>query len=283
MKNAKSILILLYVITLTLLSACSIANGQEVSDVQETTTHTEVTTSQTTSAEPSTAEPTTVKITTEPTTEEPTELTTEEQSVPLVKEPKEIITDDSVSNSDDVPAVNTNIIHKTMDVSLLPMFKIGDVYDTSLKPGDVIAYFTYERFGIYEVPIIYGDEQELVDKYDICLYEYTWRPYYFGNQPTVLFSHNYKSFSILPNAENGDKVFIRTTYGAEYLYQVSSKQIVVPYDDYTFVNPDTGQEVMESRSTHGVLQLVTCANGYNTDHRWLVKAELIDGTKIKEN
>ena len=283
MKNAKSILILLYVITLTLLSACSIANGQEVSDVQETTTHTEVTTSQTTSAEPTTAEPTTVKITTEPTTEEPTELTTEQHVAPLVEEPKEIITDTIASDDTDVPMVNTNIIHKTMDVSLLPMFKIGDVYDTSLKPGDVLAYFTYERFGIYEVPIIYGSEQELVDKYDICLYEYTWRPFYFGNQPTMLFSHNYKSFSILPNAENGDKVFIRTTYGAEYLYQVSSKQIVVPYDDYTFVNPDTGKEVMESRSTHGVLQLVTCANGYNTEQRWLVKAELIDGTKIKEN
>lgn len=143
---------------------------------------------------------------------------------------------------------------------------------------DVIGYITCASANLDNAEITYGDDQWIVDNYNICMAQDYALPDYFGaRHPVLLAGHNNKSLSGLHNVSIGDIITINTAYGKTFTYKVTYSSVVYNSNNQTLLDMTTKEPVVEFYGTSDVLQIYTCADdlGYNLNYRYFVKAELV--------
>ena len=154
----------------------------------------------------------------------------------------------------------------------------------SFQKWDTVSYITCRSAGLYRVPIVYDWQQEVIDNCDIAMG--AWTNTMFGQGKGLFIGgHNYKSLRNLKNAEIGDTVLIETVYGANYLYKINYKDIILAtHDDnrnfYGVADVNSGEYLQYAFEDTNNFGLITCADGYSSEYRWYVRAELLCGTKI---
>lgn len=149
---------------------------------------------------------------------------------------------------------------------------------------DTVGYITCESAELYRVPIVYDWKQEVIDNCDIAMG--AWTSTMFGQgKGLFLGGHNYNSLRNLKNAEIGDTVLIETVYGANYLYKINYKDIILTTHDndrnfYGVADVNSGKYLQYAFEDTNNIGLITCADGYSSEYRWYVRAGLLCGTKI---
>lgn len=146
----------------------------------------------------------------------------------------------------------------------------------SFQKTNIVGYITCESAGLYNVPIVYGWDQWIVDSYEIAMSEYSGKG--FGqNIASFICGHNHKALRNLNLVNVGDKIIIETPYGANFLYEVtySNKSHVV---DINFTDINSGKTLLDYNENTNDIGIFTCINGSSLDYRWFVKAKQISGT-----
>lgn len=123
------------------------------------------------------------------------------------------------------------------------------------------------------IPIAYGvATQDMVNTYDVVqdtgLIENT--------NNTILFGHNNRSFSILEEVNCGEIITLNN-FGVEKSYQVEKSELGILSDDETdIVTINDGNFVIYQDYGFHALILITCANNYNWNYRWIIVARELD-------
>lgn len=146
----------------------------------------------------------------------------------------------------------------------------------NFQKSNIVAYITCSSIGLQRIPIVYGWDQYIVDNNEIALSEYSGKA--FGqNMSSFMCGHNNKSLQYLSNINIGDKILIETTYGANFLYEVT-KSKKVQMSGCNFIDMDSGQNILNYSEETNDIGIFTCINGCSLDYRWFVKAKQINGT-----
>lgn len=154
----------------------------------------------------------------------------------------------------------------------------------SFQKWDTVGYITCESAGLYRIPIVYDWKQEVIDNCDIAMG--AWTSTMFGQGKGLFIGgHNYNSLRNLKYAETGDTVLIETVYGANYLYKINYKDIVLTTHDnygafYGVADLNSGEYLQYAFEDTNNIGILTCADGYGSEYRWYTRAELLCGTKI---
>ena len=116
------------------------------------------------------------------------------------------------------------------------------------------------------------NNQDMVNTYDVVqdtgLIENT--------NNTILFGHNNRSFSILEEVNCGEIITLNN-FGVEKSYQVEKSELGILSDDETdILTINDGNFVIYQDYVFHALILITCANNYNWNYRWIIVARELD-------
>lgn len=155
------------------------------------------------------------------------------------------------------------------------------VYDGILKAselhfpyvGDKWGTLTIEDIGINDMPLIYGDNMELLLQ-GACMSERSRLPGY--GSGTLVAAHNYNYFHELQNIKEGAEVSVETYYGS-YKYRVYRTEIIDVYESKSYWDEVYGDKEM--------FVLYTCYPNNalrSTHYRFFAFCEFLSGPKIDE-
>lgn len=181
---------------------------------------------------------------------------------------KEAVTEPKTEAEDEVETNSVSVQEDALNSDDIPYY----------SKTDVIGYITCSSANLNNAEITYGDDQWIVDKYNVCMAQDYALPDYFGaGHPVLLAGHNNKSLSGLHNVSIGDIITINSTYGKTFTYKVIYSSVVYNSNNQTLLDMTTKEPVVEFYGTSDVLQIYTCADdlGYNLNYRYFVKAELV--------
>ena len=122
------------------------------------------------------------------------------------------------------------------------------------------------------IPLAYGKaNQAMVDAYDV-VQDTELIP---DTNNTILFGHSNGSFSVLDSVGVGETIILNN-YGDIKYYEVQRSELAILNQDGTDAQFFTdGIEAIRYEYDYPALVLVTCANGYAWNYRWIVIAKEI--------
>lgn len=138
---------------------------------------------------------------------------------------------------------------------------------------DLVGYISCNSAKLNRVPISYGDDQWIINSYDICMGTYNGRLFGEG-KPTLLAGHNTKSLANLKYAEVGDTIRIDTVWGETYTYEIYYSAITNNVNNEYLTDLTTNENLLELYNDSNNLQIYTCCD-WGLAYRYFVKARLI--------
>ena len=122
------------------------------------------------------------------------------------------------------------------------------------------------------IPLVYGYvTQDMVDAYDVVQDT----GLITGSDNTILLGHSNRSFIVLDSVEVGETIILNN-YGDTKYYEVQRSELAILNQEGTDVQ-FLSDGIIAIRHDYGypALVLVTCANGYAWNYRWIVIAKEI--------
>ena len=278
----KTILRILAILVVMVLQGCSVAAERNVQYVSSTSQQSASTPADSTTVVVTTVMPT-LENTTAPLTETTYVVSAAVEESTCDQEVCESFYQEETEYDPPVVAVQEPI--RTDDsISVTTEYVTPNQIYPYTKRGQTVGYLSYARVG-YSIPIHLGADQEDVNTYDICMHEVNSGYYIFsGDAPLLLLGHNNMCLGGIVYSEVGDIFSIQAAYGGQYNYQVTYVGLVYVGNSVgvmTMYDVNSNEQMLETAiSGHAAIQMSTCAAGYSSNYRWLVKADKISGTEV---